>query len=81
MFLGGDDMTATFEAIGLGHLSAPERLEFIARLQTDIPSTTPVISEWKKEYARKLRAEARVNPNDWIDGEEFFAQLDKEFPE
>jgi len=74
-------MTATFEALGLGHLSDPERQDFLARLQEDIGPRTPVISDWKKEYARKLRAEARANPNDWIDGVEFFDQLDKEFPE
>lgn len=74
-------MTATFEAIGLAHLSPPERKDFANRLLADAETPAPPISEWKKEYVRQLVAEARANPDDWIDGEEFFAQLEKEFPE
>lgn len=75
-------MPPKFSALGLGHLSKPEREEFVQQLTADIDSTEPpVVSEWMKEYVRQLQEEARANPDDWIDGDELEAKLEAEFPE
>jgi hypothetical protein len=74
-------MTATFEALGLAHLSPEARRQFANQLLADAETPPPPPSEWMKNYVREALAEARANPDGWIDGEEFHAQLEKEFPE
>jgi len=74
-------MTATFESLGLAHLSPAARKEFANQLLADAETPPPPVSEWMKNYVRQLQAEARANPDDWMDGDEFHAQLEKEFPE
>jgi hypothetical protein len=77
----GEPMTATFEALGLGHLTPPERLDFANKLLAEAETSQGVSPSAKLAYVRRLQEEARANPDDRVPWEEVYAQLLREFPE
>jgi hypothetical protein len=75
-------MTATFEALGLGHLSGPEKRFLMFRLEDDLYRLHGVISKEEVLNEMEYRSKrSQEHPEDSIDGEVFFAQVEKEFPE
>ena len=74
-------MTATFEALGLGHLSPPERREFANKLLAEAETSNGTNESAKLAYVRRLQEEARANPEDRVPWDEVYAQLQREFPE
>lgn len=66
-------MPATFASLGLGEMTAEEKLELVGNLWDDLFASSPpggLLSDALRDELRRRQADAIADPNDWISWEE-----------
>jgi len=65
-------MATTFASLGLGGLSADEKLEFVGQLWDDLIASLPpggLLTEAQREELRRGESDALARPDDWVSWE------------
>ena len=69
-------MAATFASLGLGNLTADEKLELVGQLWDDFIASVPagaLLSEVQREELKRRVADAAAKPDDWVAWEDALA--------
>jgi putative addiction module component (TIGR02574 family) len=69
-------MAATFASLGLGGLSADEKLELVGQLWDDLVASVPpggLLTDAQREELRRREADALTRPDDWVSWEDALA--------
>jgi putative addiction module component (TIGR02574 family) len=77
-------MPTTFASLGLGELSADEKLDLIGQLWNDLFASVPpgsLLTEAQRQELQRRVDDAAARPDDWVSWEDVEAGIDRRLGE